>query len=118
MSLSANYYSFRFSQQVVLTFLRVHDRGWTILREIWPELTEGMIVKVFQLRQRKWNIFKKLIRLAERLESSKKHDRDFIKKRCLTSVKYFNAYEDKLSTYHIKNVRKVLDAIDLKSIES
>ena len=86
-------YSYPFSCHVVETFFAAHSRGTRILGRIFANVNVDYVVELFQFHQQRWNVFKKLVKLCERLSLNPKFDFAFIKARCLTSVKYFHDWE-------------------------
>jgi len=86
-------YSYPFSCHVVETFFGTHSRGVRILGRIFANVNIDYVVELFQFHQQRWNVFKKLVKLCERLSLNPEFDFAFIKARCLTSVKYFQDWE-------------------------
>ena len=86
-------YSYAFSCHVVETFFNTHSRGILLLGRIFHNVNEDYIIEIFRTDQHRWNVFKKLTKLCERLSLNPKFDFAFIKTRCLTSVKYFKDWE-------------------------
>lgn len=88
-------YSFRYATQVVERFFDDRVRGITILKKIYPNVNLDHAVELFRFNQKRWNIFKKLVKLCDRLaDSPNPYDFEFIRARCLTSARYFNDWEE------------------------
>jgi hypothetical protein len=93
-SFTAFKYSYAFSYEVVERYYSYHPRGIRILEQIYPNLKKDDVVRVFMAFQKRWNVFKKMVKLCERLSMNPEYDLEFIKQRCLTSVKYFRDMEE------------------------
>jgi hypothetical protein len=102
-------YGYQFSRKIVLDFFSARARGILILAQLYPNVNIEHAIALFRYNQRRWNLFKKLTKLCERLSYNKNYDLSFIKQRCLTSVKYYLDWEDGKTGCNSKKQEKPLD---------
>lgn len=92
-SFSAPRYSYRFSCRVIDEFWERHTRGLSILEEIYQDVNKDHAIEIFRCDQKKWNIFKKLTKLCERLSYNPKMTLQDIKRLCLTNARHYFLWE-------------------------
>lgn len=110
-------YGLEFSKRVLEEFLASKGRGYRVLRRVYPSISRVMAIWLFRYDQERWIIFKKLVKLCDRLSSNPDLSYDFIRMKCLTNVKYFRAYGKKFHTFKGKIVERVLDTSELRSLD-
>lgn len=92
-------YSYSYSRHVIHNFLKTSQRGYEIIRKIWPQVDEDGLVYLFRTDQIRWNVAKRVIKLAERLGRSYYFSAKpgLVEQNILTSVKYFQKVEAAIS---------------------
>jgi len=95
-------YSYSYACRVIDAFWKDKSRGLEILGRIYGNVNKDHAVDLFRFNQKRWNVFKKLVKLCDRLADSGMFDFEFIKKRCLTSVKYYLDYEEGKTWHQVR----------------
>lgn len=87
-------YSKRYGWWIVERFIKTRGRGYNLILNIWPRLNANQAVEFFCSDQLKWNIYKKLVKLADRLLEGGLSE-EVVQVNCLTSVEYFKKIAEK-----------------------
>ena len=84
-------YSYTFSLGVVEDFWKSAHRGAMFVEKMWPDANFDYAVEMFQHEQSRWYVYKKLVKLADRLLSSSFYASNltFVKQNLLQQSDYF-----------------------------
>lgn len=86
---SQPFYDFSWCSRIAENFWKSHTRGCLILHQLWPALTIGGVARLLQVDSRRFYVYKRLAKLAERLASSPYYDIDLIATNVNAQIPYF-----------------------------
>jgi hypothetical protein len=75
-------------------FIKNRGRGAEFVENIWPVLDKKMAIEFFRRDQVRWNIYKKFVKLADRLLKAGLSEQ-IVQVNCLTGVEYFRKEAEK-----------------------
>lgn len=88
-----NIYSLRYSEHIFTTFINARPRGWVLFRKLFKNMEPTIIIDMFRFEQKRWNIFKKVVKLVEILDNRPGMDLERMRDVTLTYVKQFTREE-------------------------
>ena len=94
-----NIYSLRYSEHVFEDFTKDRARGWQLFRNLYGNCKPVDIIKMFQGDQKRWNVFKKVVKFLESVSNHPNLNIHDIRRLCLTNIKRFTCVEDLKAEY-------------------